>query len=498
VSRSNFPKQFHGLTSHETLFQEALQRVKDPSLYAAPLVVCNEDHRFLVAQQAEQLNVKLERIVLEPEGRNTAPAVAVASVLVRDLEANGLVLVLASDHHIGDPKAFSEAVRRAIPAAMSGFICTFGVKPTCPETGFGYIKRTNQEVKPGCFRIDQFKEKPDVKTAEQYVADGRYDWNAGIFLFDASKMLSELTKHEPSIVPACEEAVSSAEIDSWGCVRLSKAAFSKAKATSVDYAVMERTEFSAVIQLDAAWTDVGSWPSLHQTTVGKASNSAENKACNNYTHGHVYYSETKNCFLSSDGPVLAAIGVENICAIVTGDAVLVVKMDGASAQQVGAMCKRLNSNVLTKAVTLNHVSACTAWGSTKEIDRSDAYSLVKLTIRAGCRTPSQKSACSRTLTVVEGIATLTCDLEKHLLTEGAVFQVPTGAEFHLVNEGATTNLIVHELLYPQQTSPSLVRSDSLSSRQQHSSATFGRYALEGAVCLLAVGVALFAARKKFA
>jgi len=230
------------------------------------------------------LHIKLERIVLEPEGRNTAPAVAVASVLVRKIDANGLVLVLASDHHIGDSKAFDDAVRRAIPAAMSGYICTFGVKPTSPETGFGYIKRTSDEVKPGCFRIDQFKEKPDLKTAQEYVADGRYDWNAGIFLFDASKMLAELRKHEPSIGPACEEAIEKGELDAWGSVRLNKAAFGKAKATSVDYAVMERTELSAVIQLDAAWTDVGSWPSVFQTCVSKASNLPANKELNIFTH----------------------------------------------------------------------------------------------------------------------------------------------------------------------------------------------------------------------
>jgi mannose-1-phosphate guanylyltransferase/mannose-6-phosphate isomerase len=368
-------------------------------------------------------------------------------VLVRNLEANGLVLVLASDHHIGDTAAFSAAVRRAIPAAMSGYICTFGVKPSSPETGFGYIKRTSEEVKPGCFRIDQFKEKPDLKTAQEYLADGRYDWNAGIFLFDASKMLSELSKHEPSIGPACEEAIAAGETDAWGSVRLNKAAFAKAKATSVDYAVMERTEMSAVIQLDAAWTDVGSWPSVFQTCVGKPTNIPGNKDLNIYTHGHVHHSEVKNSFLSTDGPLLAAIGVQDICVIATEDAVLVLPMEAASAQAVGAMAKRLNLDPKTRGLTLNHLSASTPWGSQKELDRGANHRLVRLTIKPGCATPGLASAVPIQLTVAEGTGTLSCGNEDIVLTGRQSHDVPAGTTYHLKNTGSlhSPNLVVLEL-----------------------------------------------------
>ena len=180
-SRTLFPKQFHVLTSEHSLLQEALLRVKDDSMYANPMVICNEEHRFIVAEQAEELNIELQDIVLEPEGRNTAPAVAVATALVRSMDPTGLVLVLAADHHIPKVDQFTAAVALGRVAA-SKYICTFGVTPTSPETGYGYIKRLLQEVSPGVFKIDQFKEKPDLATAKKYVADPKYAWNAGMLL----------------------------------------------------------------------------------------------------------------------------------------------------------------------------------------------------------------------------------------------------------------------------------------------------------------------------
>ena len=369
-----------------------------------------------------------------------------ASVLVRNIEATGLVLILASDHHIGDGAAFNAAVRRAIPAAQAGYVCTFGVKPTAPETGFGYIKRTDEEVKPGCYKIDQFREKPDLKTAQEYLADGRYDWNAGIFLFDASKMLEELKKYEPSIAPACEEAVAKAEIDAWGSVKLDRESFAKAKAMSVDYAVMEHTEFSAVIQLDAAWTDVGSWPSVFQTCVNKDTNLPANKEAGIYTHGNVHHSDVKNCFLSSDGPLLAAIGVEGLCVIATEDAVLVLPMEAASAQAVGAMTKKLNGDPTTKLLTLKHVSSSTAWGSSKELAHGENKNsrVTKLTLKPGQATQPLTSPHARKVTVFEGNASLTSGAEKYLLSPHHSHDVPAGNSYELANQGEG-DLVVIEI-----------------------------------------------------
>ena len=192
-SRTLFPKQFHVLTSEHSLLQEALLRVKNDVMYAKPLVICNEEHRFIVAEQAEEIGMELQDIVLEPEGRNTAPAVAVATALVRSLDPNGLVLVLAADHHIPKVEAFTTAVGLGRVAAAN-YICTFGITPTCPETGYGYIKRLNQEVSPGVYKIDQFREKPDLPTAKKYVADKSYAWNAGMFLFSAARMQARRTR----------------------------------------------------------------------------------------------------------------------------------------------------------------------------------------------------------------------------------------------------------------------------------------------------------------
>ena len=237
-------------------------------------------------------------------GRNTAPAVAVAAALVRRIDPDGMVLVLASDHHIGNPAAFTRSVMLGVPAAMKGYICTFGIAPSCPETGYGYIKRTSKEISPGVFQIEQFKEKPDLATAKQYVADPSYAWNAGLFLFSASAMLNELSKFEPSIGPACEAAIvngSRDNISSSPFLRLSGPHFVKAAAKSLDYAIMERTEFASVIPMDADWTDVGSWSSLHATCLPKDINSKENQAKGVYTHGDVTMDDVENCYFSTDG-----------------------------------------------------------------------------------------------------------------------------------------------------------------------------------------------------
>ena len=222
-SRSLYPKQFHVLTSEHSLLQEALLRVSDPEIYAKPMVICGEDHRFIVAEQADQLGMALQDIVLEPEARNTAAAVAVAAALVKALDPQGLVLILAADHHIPNIPAFTAAVKLGMSAAAGKHICTFGITPTSPETGYGYIKRMAEEVAPGVFKIDQFREKPDLETAKQYVADKAYAWNAGLFLFSATSMIEELKTHEPSIIPACELAIANGTKDqapmcSCGCV----------------------------------------------------------------------------------------------------------------------------------------------------------------------------------------------------------------------------------------------------------------------------------------
>ena len=378
-SRTLFPKQFHVLTSEHSLLQEALLRVKDDSVYANPMVICNEEHRFIVAEQAEEINIELQDIVLEPEGRNTAPAVAVATALVRSMDPTGLVLVLAADHHIPKVDEFTAAVALGRVAA-SKYICTFGVTPTSPETGYGYIKRLLQEVSPGVFKIDQFKEKPDLATAKKYVADPKYAWNAGMFLFSAQLMQQELAKHEPSIYPACEQAIAHGKVEKITASafrRLSGDHFAQAKAISLDFAVMEHTRLAAVIPLDASWTDVGSWPSLFQTCVEKPSNSASNRLHRVFEKGEVRSLDVKNCYLSTDGPLLAVIGVEDLCVVASDDAMLVLPMD--RAQDVGKIAKSLNKDPRTSKFAQKHKREYKPFGSQETLAQGPGFKVLPLT-----------------------------------------------------------------------------------------------------------------------
>jgi len=434
-SRSLYPKQFHRLTSEETLLQEALSRVKDKSIYGNPIVVCNEDHRFMVSEQAKEMGVNLQDIILEPEARNSAPAVGAATARIQSIDPNGLVLILASDHHIADPEAFNRAVLTGIPAAVAGQICTFGVTPGYPETGYGYIKRTDKQVKPGVYKIDQFKEKPDLETAKKYLADGNYAWNAGLFLFSAKCMMDELAIHEPSIPEACRDALAHGSRDG-GVFRLSQPHFHKAKATSVDYAVMERTQLSCVIPLDAQWTDVGSWPSLYSTVLGKNPDPD-----GNVLRGDCSTMDVKNCYLSSDGPLLTAIGLEDICVIATEDATLVVPMN--RAQDVGAMAKSLARKPAKAHFAKQHVSEYEPWGSMKKMTSGPNFQVNQLTINPG---GAKSSQChfhrSEHWVVVSGTALVSHNGTEILLNENQSTFIPVGTKHRLENPGKIPLVVI--------------------------------------------------------
>lgn len=444
-SRTLFPKQFHALTSELSLLQEALARVNDPTIYGKPMVVCGEDHRFIVSEQAREMDIELLEIVLEPEGRNTAPAVAAAAAIIQKIDPNGIVLILASDHHIGDPVAFSNAVRLGAPAAADGYICTFGISPTCPETGYGYIKRTSQAIAAGVFKIDQFKEKPDLETAKRYIADPTFAWNAGLFLFSVGKMQQELNQHEPSIWPACEEAIETSTRDlihaSCGFLRLGKEAFSKAKAMSLDYAIMERTDFAAVIPLDAAWTDVGSWPSLYQTCFNKKMGTEEEIEKGLFVQGAVSHIDTTNCYLRSDGPHLATIGLKDLCVVAMDDAVLVLPMD--RAQDVGTIAKALRRDPNTEFIATSHVSEYKRFGAVQSLARGDNYRVVMVTIKPGSAT-SKQMHFHRAMhqVVVRGTACVEQGGKVLLLHENQSTYIPIGTTHRLHNPGKVPLVIM--------------------------------------------------------
>jgi mannose-1-phosphate guanylyltransferase/mannose-6-phosphate isomerase len=331
LSRKLRPKQFLRLVSEHSLFQETVLRTQVLADRAAPpLVVCNEAHRFLVAEQLRELEVRSQAIVLEPVARNTAPAVGVAALLAQSSVATNdeaVLAVLPADHVIPGVAAFGNALDAALAGAASGRLVTFGVVPDRPETGYGYLLRG--AARGRWSELEKFVEKPDLATAERYVASGRYLWNSGMFVFGATSYLSELERHSPTMLAACREALGQAECDG-DFVRLG-AAFAASPSDSIDYAVMEKTDKAAVVPLDAGWNDVGSWPALHDV-LGKDD-------AGNVFRGEVLARGCRNTYISANGRLVAAIGLENVVVVETEDAVLVMTRD--EAQNVKQIVDRL-------------------------------------------------------------------------------------------------------------------------------------------------------------
>ncbi len=314
LSRELHPKQLLSLVSEHTLLQETLLRTRGlGDVVRAPLVVCNEDHRFLVAEQLSAIGSTPQTIVLEPAGRNTAPAVAVAALLAKqNAGADALLLVLPADHVIPDAAAFVATVERAADAAAAGRLVTFGVVPSRPETGYGYLLRG--EDRGHWSLLEKFVEKPNLETAERYVASGRYLWNSGIFVFSAGLYLEELGRHAPKILDACRRAVAEATVDP-DFTRLGPS-FIACPSDSIDYAVMEKTDKAAVVSLDAGWSDVGSWAALHDVL--------DKDAGGNTVRGDVITEACRGTYVVSTSRLVACVGLEGIIVVETPDAVVVM------------------------------------------------------------------------------------------------------------------------------------------------------------------------------
>ena len=318
MSRVETPKQFLPLVTRFSLLQETLQRARGVgSFVQRPIIVCNEAHRFLVAEQARAISIEPQAIVLEPAGRNTAPAVAAGALLAASSSQDPLLLVLPADHVLLDAAAFAAAVKVGIDAARDGHLVTFGVVPDKPETGYGYIARG--EDRGGWFGVERFVEKPDLRTAQSYVDSGRYYWNSGMFLFSASAFLRELEAHSPTMVGPCRRAVAEATVDA-DFTRLS-AAFLESPSNSIDYAVMEKTERAAVVPLSAGWSDVGSWPALHDVLPKDADG--------NVAVGDVLLERCTRSYFAASSRTVAAIGLDEVVVVETKDAVLVMAREQA-------------------------------------------------------------------------------------------------------------------------------------------------------------------------
>ncbi len=417
LSREQYPKQYLSVGGDKTLFQQTVERIRSLKGALPPLVICSNDHRFLVAEQLQVTNMHGE-IVLEPVGRDTAPAVAVAALLG---DENDLLLVMPADHVIPDNDTFLRAVRQAAELAGQGFLVTFGIPPTSPETGYGYIKAGAPEG-PG-YRIDTFVEKPDQETARAYLDQGTYYWNSGMFLFRASTFLEELKKFSPDMLEACRKTVQE-RYEDLDFVRLDEKLFASCPANSVDYAVMEKTGKGAMVPLNTAWSDLGSWSSLYD--AGKKDEQG------NVLLGDVLTQDTTGCYLHAEKRLLAAVGLRNIIVIETPDAILVADKD--KAQQVKTVSSRLKQMKRPEAEV--HSKIYRPWGAFESIDMDNRFQVKRLTVKPGQVLSLQMHHHrSEHWIVVNGTAKVTNGDREFLLTEDQSTYIPLGNLHRLENPG---------------------------------------------------------------
>jgi mannose-1-phosphate guanylyltransferase/mannose-6-phosphate isomerase len=421
LSRELYPKQLLPLVSGRTMLQDTVARLDGVKDLAAPVIVCNEAHRFMVAEQLRLIECTPQAIILEPTGRNTAPAVAVAALTASAGGNDPILMVLPADHVIEDVKAFHAAIAIARKEAEKGKLVTFGVVAGKPETGYGYIRRA--KGKGPAYAVAEFVEKPDRKRADKFVASGEYYWNSGMFLFKASRFLAELKQFAPDILAACDKAVAGAGKD-LDFTRLDAAAFEKCRSDSIDYAVMEKAGDVVVVPLDAGWSDVGSWSALHEAS--------KRDAAGNVTRGDVIAEDTRNCYLYAESRLVAVVGLEDHVVVETKDAVLVAPKE--SVQDVKLLVNRLKAD--KRYETALHREVFRPWGSYDSIDVGDRFQVKRLKVKPGA-TLSLQAHHHRAehWVVVQGTARITRGEDVFLLEENESTFIPIGTKHRIENPG---------------------------------------------------------------
>ena len=416
LSRAGHPKQFLALNGEDTMLQATMKRLKGLN-FESSVTICNEEHRFFVAEQLRAVNL-LGSIILEPVGRNTAPAIAVAALAAQD---DPLLLVLAADHVIQNEAAFTKAVSEAVPLAEDGKLVTFGILPDEPHIGYGYIKAG--EGQDGGFVVDRFVEKPSRAIAQEYINSGDYYWNSGMFMFRASRYLEELKKFRPDILEACEEAINGVESD-LDFLRINKEQFTACPSESVDYAVMEKTTDAVVVPMDAGWSDIGSWASLWDI-------SKKDKA-GNVSHGDVMLYNTNNSFVRTDGKLVATVGVDDLVIVCTKDALMVAHKD--SVQDAKVIVQKLKDNQRSEWELNREVYR--PWGKYDSIDSGDRYKVKRITVKPGAKLSVQMHHHrAEHWIVVHGSAKVTNGDKTFLLSENESTYIPIGVVHALENPG---------------------------------------------------------------
>lgn len=420
LSRGNYPKQFLPLSGEQTMLQNTISRLNG-LVHSPAMLICNEEHRFIAAEQVRQLGVQHSGLFLEPVGRNTAPAIALAAFKAVEKGENPLLLILAADHVIDDPIAFQHSINQAVELAKQDKLVTFGIVGNKPETGYGYIKR-GEQFNNG-FVVDSFVEKPSLEMAKKYIDSGDYYWNSGMFLFKASRYLEELNTFRPDIYEACEKAMQ-VQNDDMDFVRIDKAAFEKCASESIDYAVMEHTKDAVVVPMDAGWSDVGGFSALWDV-------STKDKNGNVFT-GDVKAINTKNTLVFGEDKLVATIGIEDLVIINTKDVVLVAHKD--QSQHVKAIVQQLKAENRSEAVT--HREVYRPWGKYDSVDSGERFQVKRITVKPGAKLSVQMHHHrSEHWIIVSGAAKVRIDGAEQLVTENESVYIPITAVHALENPG---------------------------------------------------------------
>ncbi|KRG69618.1 mannose-1-phosphate guanylyltransferase/mannose-6-phosphate isomerase [Pseudoxanthomonas dokdonensis] len=418
LSREAYPKQFLPLVGDDTMLQATWKRVSGIA-GLAPIVVANEEHRFMAAEQLRECSVKPLALILEPMGRNTAPAITVAALQALKSNEDAILLVLPSDHVIRDEAAFHAAVEVAARAAEEGKLVTFGIKPASPEVGYGYIKADGNT---GAMPVEEFVEKPDLQTARMYLESGNYYWNSGMFLFKASRYLAEVEKLQPAILSACREALDKAQADT-DFVRLDPDAFANSPNDSIDYAIMEKTDAATVVPMDAGWSDVGSWSALWEIS--------DKDATGNAHHGDVIEVDCHDTY-AYGSKLIAMVGLNDVVVVETDDAVMVGHRD--RIQEVKEVVARIKRDGRSEASA--HRKVYRPWGAYDSIDNGDRFQVKRITVKPGASLSLQMHHHrAEHWIVVSGTAKVTRGDESILLTENQSTYIPLGVTHRLDNPG---------------------------------------------------------------
>jgi mannose-1-phosphate guanylyltransferase len=418
LSRSQFPKQFLNLINSTSLFQDTLLRL--PKESSAPVIICNEEHRFIVAEQLRQIDFNNSGIILEPIGKNTAPAIALSAINLLNKDQDPILLILSTDHIIEDKKLFFEAIDIAKTHAEKGMIVSLGIKPHSPETSYGYIEVNKKDI-GNFFEIKSFKEKPNEDLAVEYLNSGNYFWNSGIFLFKASSYIEELSKFEPEIFKICSKACQNIHLDS-DFVRVNNKEFIKCPSKSIDHSIMEKTKKGVVVPIESIWSDVGSWNSLWEA---KSKDSA-----NNVSEGDVILNKVKNSYIFSKDRLVSVSGVSDLIIIDTQDAILI--SDKKNSKNVKDLVVKLGK--LNRNETVNHRKVYRPWGYFDSVDKGEGFQVKRICVNPGGKLSLQKHEHrAEHWIVVKGIASITCEKKVFKLKENQSTYISRNAIHRLEN-----------------------------------------------------------------